>query len=88
MGNIHDFVPLAITVPPSHFVQTMIFGSDGSFSITNPGPTDVPYASAGTWARSGAVITVNYFDRLNHFDVQEIYQVAEITNSVFRFRRL
>jgi hypothetical protein len=87
-GNIHDFVPLATAVPSAHFVQTMTFSSDGSFSITNPGPTDAPYTSAGTWTRSGAVITVNYFDRLNNFNVQEIYQVAEITSSVFRFRRL
>jgi hypothetical protein len=86
-GNIHDFVPIGIDVPPSRFVQTLTFNTDGSFLITNPLPTDGPYTSGGTWTRSGQIITVSYFDRLNAITVVEHYQVAEITSSVFRFRR-
>lgn len=87
-GNIEDFVPMGVSVPQTRFVEEMTFGSNGSFSILRLAPDDAHYLAYGTWTRSSNVISVSYYDARFNMSIQETYQVAELTSSTFRFRRM
>lgn len=87
VGDIEYFVPTAISVPIAHFVGAMTFDISGDFTTLRLAPDDAHYTVSGTWARSDDVITVN-FDDPRVGNVQERYQVVELTVDTFRFRRL
>jgi hypothetical protein len=87
-GSIEGLVPASVSVPGSHYLDAMSFGSNGSFSTLRPSPNDLPYWAYGTWTRSSNVITVNFYDPRLNSNIQEHYQVAELTATLFRFRRI
>jgi hypothetical protein len=87
-GNIEHFVPQSVDVPITRFVAAVVFGADGSFSTLRIAPNDAHYWARGTWTRSSEVITVNFVDPRTMQSLQERYQVAELTATTFRFRRI
>lgn len=87
-GSIEAFVPTTVSVPVGRFVEEMTFGSNGSFSILRLAPNDAHYNAYGTWTRNGNVISVSYYDTRINVSIQESYRVAELTSSMFRFRRM
>jgi Mucin-2 protein WxxW repeating region len=87
-GRIEDFVPQSVDVPITRFVASMIFGIDGSFSTLRLAPDDAHYWARGTWTRSLDVITVSFVDPRTMQTLQQRYQVAELTATAFRFRRI
>lgn len=84
-GDVEAFVPTSVDVPISRFIEVMTFEPDGSFSIFRLAPNDAHYWAYGTWTRSDNIITVNFSDNGN---IQEQYEVVELTSSIFRFRRI
>ena len=87
VGDIEYFVPTAVSVPFARFVGEVTFDTSGSFTTLRLAPDDAHYTVSGTWTRSDDVIAVNFVDpRVGN--VQERYQVVELTVDTFRFRKL
>jgi hypothetical protein len=87
-GNLEYFIPTSVSLPSARFREAMTFQSTGAFEIRRLAPDDAHYWAYGTWTRSGDVLTVNYYDARLGLQIQERFQVAELTSSVFRFRRI
>jgi hypothetical protein len=87
-GNIEYFVPASVSLPIARFREAMTFQPNGVFEILRLAPNDAHYRAYGTWTRSDNIITVNYYDSRTATQIQERYQVAELTSAVLRFRRL